>query len=402
MTGFLLLLGLASLFLIFLIAESIVYNRRLKRIPLRITVSGTRGKTSIVRTLASVFRAHGIKVLAKTTGSEAMYILPDGSLEEIRRKGLTTILEQKRLIAKGVKLNVECVITEIMSIHPDNHKVETYKLIKPELTILSNFRPDHTDVVGESTHEISELFVNDIFPGSKIIIPEEELNEFILKGIQQNRAVLITTKTGISNELNLPESVYEQQIPANLDTVITTARYHGIPDEIIIRGILDTQLDIGQFGIFRFDSPDRKVWFVNAFAANDPVSTLQLIQKTSEILAPEITDNPEIIGLLALRSDRGERSRQWLDYLQPEGPGLFSRLYVSGIHSTIFARKLKNCERLTNQNPEQITRHIIESTKRDIMVFGIANILGLGRELIDYWSSRDLIPDTRHPLSNNK
>lgn len=395
MTGFLLLVGFSSLFLIYLAAESIVFNRRLKRIPIRITVSGTRGKTSIVRTLASVFRAHGIKVLAKTTGSEAMYILPDGSLEKIRRKGLTTILEQKQLIAKAVNLDVECMITEIMSIHPDNHKVETRKLTKPGLTILSNFRADHIDIVGESTRDISELFVNDIFPGSKVIIPENEINEYIRKGIQQNGAGLITAKTGISDELDLPEPIYQQQIQANLDTVVTTARYHGIPDEIIIRGVLDARLDIGQLGIFRFDCPDRKVWFVNAFAANDPVSTLLLIQKTREILAPEIPGTLEIIGLLALRSDRGERSRQWLNYLKSDGKDLFNRIYVSGIHSRIFTRRLKNCERITNQNPEMITSHIIESTNDSVIVFGIVNIHGLGTELIDYWKTRQPITDIK-------
>jgi|GEM_PF-274305 len=394
MTGFVILLVLSSFFLIYLAAESVVYNHKIDRIPLRITVSGTRGKTSIVRTLASVFRAHGIKVLAKTTGSEAMYILPDGTLEKIIRKGLTTILEQKRLIAKAVKLDVECIITEIMSIHPDNHRVETHKLIKPGLTILSNFRPDHTDVVGESMREISELFVNDVFPESKIIIPEEELNETIRKGIQQNRADLITANTGFSDELKLPEPIYQQQIRTNLDTVIAAARYLRIPDETIIRGILDTRLDIGQLGIFRFDMDDRKVWFVNAFAANDPVSTQQIIQKTSEIFAPEITGTPEIIGLLALRSDRGERSRQWLNYLQSEGKNLFSHLYVSGIHSSIFTRKLKNCESLLYNHPEMITRHIIESTKGDAIVFGIANIHGLGTNLIDYWK-------TRYPTTDN-
>jgi poly-gamma-glutamate synthase PgsB/CapB len=387
MTGFVILLGLSSLFLIYLATESVVFIRRLKRVPIRITVSGTRGKTSIVRTLASVFRAHGIKILAKTTGSEAIYILPDGSLEKISRKGLTTILEQKRLINKAVKLDVKCIITEIMSIHPDNHKVETNNLIKPGLTILSNFRADHTDVVGESIREISELFMNDVFPGSKVIIPEEELNEFILKGIQQNQARLITANTGISDELNLPESVSQKHIPANLDAVVTASRYLGIPDENIIKGILDARLDIGQLEIFRFHTDNRNLWFVNAFAANDPVSTIQIIHKTREILAPEITGTPEIIALLALRSDRGERNRQWLDYLKSDGKDLFSRIWVSGLHAPIFTRKLENCKKFKSRNPEEITRQIIESAKGDILVFGIANIHGLGREMVEYWGT---------------
>ncbi|MCX6225585.1 MAG: hypothetical protein NTV01_12680, partial [Bacteroidia bacterium] len=114
----------------------------------------------------------------------------------------------------------------------------------------------------------------------------------------------------------------------------------------------------------------------------------QLIMKTREILASEITIEPDITGLLALRSDRGERSRQWLDYLKAEGKDLFSRIWVSGIHSPIFTRKLKNCERLIAKNPEMITRHIIESTKDDLIVFGIGNIHGLGMELLNHWNNQ--------------
>jgi poly-gamma-glutamate synthase PgsB/CapB len=387
MAGFFFLLGLTLMFLILLAAESFLYNRRLKKIPLRITVSGTRGKTSITRTLASVLRAHGMKVLAKTTGSEAIWILPDGSLEKITRRGLISILEQKRLIGKAVELQVECVISEIMSIHPDNHKTETGKLIQPGLTILSNFRADHTDVAGESVREISELFANDIFPGSKVIIPEAECNDYIVKAIQQKRARLITAKTGVCMELDLPSPVFHRHFPENLDAVSTAAKYLGIPDPAIIKGILDTRLDIGQLEIFRLDAGNRKAWFVNAFAANDPVSTVRIIGKIREMLSPEITALPEIIGLLSLRSDRGERSRQWLDYLRSDGKDLFSRTYVSGIHSPVFTRNLANCERLTGKIPEKITRHIMESTEGDILVFGIVNIHGLGKHLTDYWKT---------------
>ncbi|MFA6127844.1 MAG: poly-gamma-glutamate synthase PgsB [Bacteroidales bacterium] len=385
MTGFLLLCSLCITFLILLVAESIIYNRRISRIPIRISVSGTRGKTSVVRTLASICRSHGMRVLAKTTGSEAIFILPNGTSEKISRKGLTTILEQKRLISKALKLDVQCIITEIMSIHPDNHKTETQKLIKPGITLLTNFRADHTDVVGSSAEEISRLFIHDIYPGSTVILPETEVNKFIIKGIGEKKAKLITAPMGTCQELDLPVSVFQEHIPANLDLVMAAAQYLGIPKETIRTGILNTQLDIGQLEIFRLHENNRKIWFINAFAANDPVSTSQIISKTGEILAAEMTGTTKLAGILSLRSDRGERSRQWLDYLRSDGNDLFTRIYVSGTHSPIFARKLNNVEQLRTHDPKKITRQIIESTQGDILVFGIANIHGLGKQLIGHW-----------------
>jgi gamma-polyglutamate synthase len=387
MPGFLILLALTALFTVYLILESIIFNRKIKQIPMRISVSGTRGKTSITRTLASVYQAHGIRVLAKTTGSEAMFILPDGTTRRIRRKGLTTILEQKNLIRLAVKLKAECLITEIMSIHPENHRVETNKLIKPGLTILSNFRADHTDVVGESLREISELFINDIFPGSKVIVSEDEMNEFIHRGIKQKKAQLIVAQPGTGEQLRQSGTVSVKQLNSNLALIIAAAHLQGIPDNTILQGILDTHLDIGQTDIFRHVHIDRKIWLVNAFAANDPVSTVQIIQLTNALLTPEMTSPPEIVGLIALRSDRGERSRQWLNYLKGDGKDLFSRTYVTGAHSHIFKNKLKNCTRLNPANPGIITRQIIDETKGDIVIYGITNIHGTGIKLLSYWKT---------------
>jgi UDP-N-acetylmuramyl pentapeptide synthase len=244
-------------------------------------------------------------------------------------------------------------------------------------------------VAGESIREISDVFINDLFKGSKVIIPEEEINDYILRGIHKNGASLVTAGTGVSEELGLPETVYRTHIRTNLDAVVATARLLGISDQSIIRGILDTKLDIGQLNVFRFHAENRKIWLVNAFAANDPVSTRQIMNKTRGILAPEITSEPEIIGLVSLRSDRSERSSQWLDYLKSDGSDLFSRIFVSGIHSPVFSRKLHNCATLNTRDPEKITRQILDSTTGDIIVFGIMNIHGLGTELIDYWTTAD-------------
>jgi gamma-polyglutamate synthase len=393
MTGFLVTVGLAFLFLFYLILESILHVRKINRIPLRITVSGTRGKTSIVRSLASVLRTHGMTVLAKTTGSEACYILPDGSTQKIHRKGLITILEQKKLVAKAVTMNVNCMITEIMSIHPDNHYIETQKLIRPGITILTNFRADHTDVVGTSTRELAALFERDIYPKSRVVIPQEEVNEFITNSIRIKQSEIITAPTGICKEINFGSSTYRHHIPVNLDAVVTTARYLGIPDRNILKGIQNTELDIGQLEIFPFHLDNRKIWFINTFAANDPISTVYLIRKTREILDPEISSSPgtfaepQTIGLIALRSDRGERSQQWMNFLKSESRAPFDRLYVSGIHSHLFAKKLPDCEILRSKNPEKITRQIIDSTHGDLLVFGIANIHGVGNQLLSYWES---------------
>ena len=153
-------------FILFLTIEVVVHSRRLEKLPLRISVSGTRGKTTVTRLAASILRENGLKVLAKTTGTEAMFIYPDGSEHTIHRTGTANILEQKRLVKKARDMEVDCLITEIMSIHPENHRVESRKLIKAQHTLISNFHPDHLDAAA-NTNMIS-LYSNDIVEGSSV------------------------------------------------------------------------------------------------------------------------------------------------------------------------------------------------------------------------------------------
>src|SRR5574342_958727 len=91
-------------FLLYLIYERISINRQRNAIPLRISVTGTRGKSSVVRIIASILREDGRKVIAKTTGSQARFILPDAQEIEVARRGVISIIEQKRFIKKAAKI----------------------------------------------------------------------------------------------------------------------------------------------------------------------------------------------------------------------------------------------------------------------------------------------------------
>src|SRR5438876_6804518 len=69
------------------------HRRALARIPIRIHVNGTRGKSSVTRLIAAALRAEGIPTVAKTTGTSARLILPDGSEQAVPRDGRPNISE---------------------------------------------------------------------------------------------------------------------------------------------------------------------------------------------------------------------------------------------------------------------------------------------------------------------
>jgi len=93
-------------------------NRR--AVPLRICVTGTRGKSSVVRLIAAGLSAGGTRTLAKTTGSRACVILPSGEERPLVRRGTPSILEQRAVLRMARREEARALVVEVMSIRPEN------------------------------------------------------------------------------------------------------------------------------------------------------------------------------------------------------------------------------------------------------------------------------------------
>lgn len=389
-----LLFSILSLFILVLVAETISHNRKLNKIPYRITVSGTRGKTTVVRILASILRQNGNRVLAKSTGSEATYINPDGSIEKIRRRGIVSILEQKRFVKKAVDMDVEFLIGEVMSIHPENHKVESKMLIKPEITVITNFFADHIEHYGEKKADIVESYLNDVCSGAKVFIRKADSLPELTKGIEQKNARSIEVDTESVSDESLSIFTLKYHID-NIRLAEAVARNLGIDSLTIEKGIELTELDIGQPEYYDFEHKQKEVRFVNLFSANDPHSSKVQIKRIIEE-GGYLQEN--IFGILSLRRDRESRSLQWLNYLGEDKNSLFSNIYVCGAHKNILIKRIPVAVKLRSEEPRYITAEVLERANDKSIVFGLANIQGTGYKLIDYWKSEG---KSSHLISNN-
>jgi poly-gamma-glutamate synthase PgsB/CapB len=378
------LLVLIALSLAGLIFERSRHDRRLRAIPLRIAVTGTRGKSSVTRMLAAVLRQSGRRVLAKTTGSEAVLILPDGSEREIFRRGRPSIIEQKDVVRLGAELGVDASVIEIMSVHPENHLVETRQLLKPDIVLVTNFRVDHTAAMGKTRDAVASVLALDIPQGARTFVPQQECLPVFREAAREGGAELIEVPPADQS----PEA---GQFSENLDLVCAATRSLGIDDRTIREGIGRTRGDRGALGIWRYQPPGSQApcFLVNAFAANDPESTMIVHAK---VMAALPADAERCIGLMSLRSDRGDRTLQWVEALRGGFTNRFSRLYVMGTHAAALKGRIRRfdaaarIEVLRRTRPKEIMQTVV-SGMRDGggVVFGFGNFGGAGRELVTHW-----------------
>ncbi|GAA1246976.1 hypothetical protein GCM10009609_08140 [Pseudonocardia aurantiaca] len=99
------------------IVEQRNHHRHLMAIPERIIVNGIRGKSSITRLCAGALRGGGLRTVAKTTGTAARFIVPDGTEEPIHRKfGLANIVEQIGIVRRAAAWRPDALVIECMAV----------------------------------------------------------------------------------------------------------------------------------------------------------------------------------------------------------------------------------------------------------------------------------------------
>ena len=382
----------AALLVIYLLVERFILSRRSRSIPLRICVTGTRGKSSVTRLIAASLREAGFAVLARTTGSKPVVIFPDGEEKEIKRRGAPSILEGKNILKKGAEIQAQALVLELMSIHPECGYYESVQMFKPHILVITNVRLDHLAQTGTSKEDVARGFASSIPETGSVFIPQEEFFPVFKEVAERMSSTIIQIPGGsfteyLQSKNNLPSFELEENIRLSL----AVTEFLGIDKKVALQGMMKAKPDFGSLKTWTVDlgSPPRCWHLVSCFAANDPESTRLAL---SRLLEKKFFNRKEIIGLLNLRRDRGDRTLQWLKTLKEEAFPEIRKFFLIGTHAHALKSKLKlpgKAELFVSKprGPQKIMAEIAEKVNADAVLIGMGNMEGAGKELVEYWEN---------------
>ena len=148
----------------------------LDAIPLRILVNGIRGKSSVTRLCAGAMRGAGIRTLAKTTGTAARIIRPDGSERPVARaNGLANVSEQIKVTRDAVAEGAQALVAECMAVQPELQELSQDKLIRSNLAVITNVREDHLTEMGPSLADVARSLSTTMPKGGTCVTAEVDL-----------------------------------------------------------------------------------------------------------------------------------------------------------------------------------------------------------------------------------
>jgi len=319
-TAFLVLLVAIGL----LMLERLLIARSINRIPIRILVSGTRGKTAVCGLIAHGFRASGRTCVAKTTGTIPTLILPDGSETVISRRGPARIQEQFTVLRRAARMQTDVLVLESMSVTPDLLRIEQ-RFLSPTIFVLTNVRTDHLEQVpGAAASQIRAMTSG--IPANAIVVTGEHLHLDELRAVAKRKQwdLRIVDTGGLKSDSvgNVNSTIAREVcLLAGCDSVRSEESLSSSARSIKPRA-------------FHVRIGPNEHYFINAFDANDIEST--------RILLNEYTRHTEPYGdplfILNTRTDRPLRSLEFARWLRSDHPR--SRVIVVGTHRNRTRREL--------------------------------------------------------------
>lgn len=387
----LILLILFSGLLIAGAVELWAHKRKIKQIPYRVHVNGTRGKSSVTRLISAALRAGGKRVFAKTTGTLPQMIFPDGSELPVYRASKANIIEQLRIFRVAAENEAEVLVIECMALQPTLQSLCELKLVQATHGVITNARADHLDVMGPDEVNVAEALLGTTPVGSKLFTCERDyLKEFEAACRDRGSelvAISLEEAEEITDEEMLGFSYVEHK--DNVALALRVASDFGIERHVALKGMYEVTADIGALHEFSLDYFGRKLILINGFAANDPEST----EMIWDIALARHQDAQQKVMIINCRADRPDRSRQmgeciseWAsaDYYVVIGSGVYP--FMQGaLEAGISPNKLIYAERM---NGVEIFEKLLSISTPHTMFMGICNIKGPGLELIQYFKNR--------------
>ncbi len=358
------------------------------KIPIRIHVNGTRGKSSVTRLIGGALREGGIRTVAKTTGSLPQFILPDGSEEPIVRLGPANIHEQVGIVRRASEMDAEALVIECMALQPEYQEISEQRIIKSTIDVITNARPDHLDVMGPTADDVVDALCGTISPGNICFTAERERFDRMNNYADEIGAKIVRAdprKIGRSVMAGFGYIEHEE----NVALALGVAEHLGIERDVAIRGMQKAIPDIGALTVYRVEFFDKEITFYNAFAANDPESIGALWDKLK--LFPS-ADEPVIV-IANNRADRASRTAQLADMLVDKVRA--DRYLLIGTNTKLLLEELgrggmdlAEVIDIGGAEVEDVFEKCVELTPRKSKIVGVGNIGGIGRELLGYFKAR--------------
>lgn len=361
------LIILLGIYIFYLAAEAFSVARYRHLIKHVIYVNGTRGKSSVTRLIDAGLRAGGWRTYAKTTGTLPMIIDTNGNEKLIHRKGRANIKEQIKILKQAALDKAEVLVIECMAVNPELQYISQHRMVKADIGVITNVRPDHLDVMGNTLEEIGDSLANTIPQNGVCFTADKDFFDSFAKRCNlMNTEPILSIPNGSEPNFDFPD---------NIALALSVCERLGVDREKALDGMKDYQRDPYALSIYRLKNG---AIFIGGLSINDPVSTEIVYKRIVDMFSLE---NHRLILLISNRLDRGYRTIQHQELAIKMNP---EAIWIIGGNSfAMYNRLLKELPNSNIKRLKNASEAHLDCLANNDVVFAIGNIAEGGNKIMD-------------------
>jgi len=369
------------------------HQKRIYSIPIRIHINGTRGKSSVTRLVGAGLRAGNISTLTKVTGTFPRLILEDGTETSVYRKSDANIIEQLSIVKFAARRNIKALVMECMALQPQYQWITENQMIHSNIGVMTNVRLDHVDVMGHTLPEIAETMGKTIPKDAQLFTAENIIPGSLKKIADKRNTVSHFVDSGAVSTEEMKGFQYIEHRD-NVALALAICKHLDVDRTTALEGMYKAVPDAGALRRHTIIAEEKKLVFYNAFAANDPDSTLMVWQKIRD----EIGFEDLRIVLLNTRHDRMDRARQLAKMTADKLGNELDFLLLMGQSTEVvenmcshYGLDRKKIINLAWAEPEKVFEKIVSLTEKSASIVAIGNMGGMGAATAELFENKSMI-----------
>lgn len=366
---------IATILLFYLFYEYLTLSFSVKKIPLRILVNGTRGKSTTVKLIYNILRDTGINVYAKITGNKPIILSPDGSSRILKRYSPPSIIENIKLLRQFARGKPDAVILECMALQSETQLILGKYIFKPNHTILTNILPDHKEVMGTNLYDHIQTLLGCITNNSHIYILED--TNTILKNLNISfKSIRVVKNISFKQKFtNIPNNV----ITRSWSLLSEFTNSLNLDQQLNLKNFKSIWESINQNIKYVIPNSNFEIW--NLFSVNDVITTKEYINHSLRISE----QGKNKIFLLNNRKDRPLRTQDFALYIADNFR--YSEVWLTGdgkqLARSILIKNNFNKENILMLNQEDLINKINSLLKEKIILYCIGNYKNMEQFLLN-------------------
>lgn len=270
--------------------------KNLANTAIRVLVTGSRGKTSVVRLLHAALQAAGVEVRARTSGVEPRELGPNSGRAILRSSGAH--VEEMRWWLKRLPRSTGAVVLENSAVTPELQALAG-EWLQPNLTIFTNAVPDHQEAWGRHPGAAAEALAPGVPENGPVVLPESLMEDKRLTGLLRRRGCRILFAPPFEGAGSKVKAV-------NLGLALEAARFLRFDSQEGLAAM--TALPEDRYGFRLARHGDAEIAL--AFSANDLSSTQTLFESLG-------WDRADTRLVYNHRMDRPGRLRAFAGWMDP-------------------------------------------------------------------------------------